>query len=58
MDVSSLDVFKAELVGALGSLVQWKVSLSTAEGVELEGLKGPFQPKLPYDSMRENKAKG
>lgn len=33
MDVPLLEVFKARLDGALGNLVQWKLSLPTA-GVE------------------------
>lgn len=58
VDASSPDVLKAGMDGTLGSLVQQKVSLSTAEAVELDGLKDPFQPKMPYDFMRGNKAKG
>ena len=34
----SLAVFKARLDGALSNLVKWKVSLTLAEGLELEDL--------------------
>ena len=33
-----LEVFKARLDGALSNLVQWKVSLSMAAGLELRDL--------------------
>ena len=38
MDVPSLAVFKAKLDGALSNLVQWKVSLPMAGGLELDNL--------------------
>ena len=34
----SLEGFKAKLDGALSNLVQWKVSLTTAGGMELDNL--------------------
>ena len=34
----SLEVSKARLDGALSNLVQWKVSLPVAGGLELDGL--------------------
>jgi len=47
----SLAVSKAMLDGALSSLVQWKVSLLMAGGLELDNLQGSFQHKPFYDSM-------
>jgi len=44
-------VFKARLDGAWSSLVQWKVSLPMAGGLELGDLKSPFQPQSFYDSV-------
>ena len=38
VDAPSLEVFKARLDGALSNLVWWKVSLSMAEGLELDDL--------------------
>ena len=49
LDVSSMEVLKARLDGAVSNLVYWEVSLPIAEGVELGDLKGPFQPKPSYD---------
>ena len=52
MNVSPLlEVFKARLDGASDNLVQWGMSLSIAGGLELDDLKGPFQPKSFCDSM-------
>lgn len=45
VDGPSLDVFKDRLDGVLSKLIQWKVSLTMAEGLELDDLCGPFQPK-------------
>ena len=45
----SLEVSKARLDGALSNLVQWKVSLPVAGGLELDDA---FQPKPFYDSMK------
>jgi len=42
----SLAVFKPRLDGAFSNLVQWKVSLPMAGGLELDG---PFQPKPLYN---------
>jgi len=50
VDAPSLEVFKARLDGALSNLVQWKVSLPMAGGLELDDPQGPFQPKAFYDS--------
>jgi len=47
----SLEVFEAGLDEALSSLVLWKMSLPMAGVVGLGIFKGPFQPKLCYDSM-------
>ncbi|GAB0178112.1 hypothetical protein GRJ2_000276500 [Grus japonensis] len=38
VDAPSLEVFKARLDGALGSLIWWKVSLPMARGLELDDL--------------------
>ena len=38
VDVSSLAMFKARLDGAWSNLVQWKLSLPAARGLELGGL--------------------
>jgi len=38
VDAPSLAVFKARLDGAWSNLVQWKVSLSMAGALELDGL--------------------
>ena len=40
-----LEAFKARLDGAFGNPVQRKVFLHIAGGLELDDLKGPFQPK-------------
>lgn len=48
VDASSLEVFKAKLDMALRNQVWWKVSLCIAEGLQLDGLKGAFQPKTLY----------
>jgi len=47
----TLEVFKARLDGSLSNLVYWEMSLPIAGGLELDDLKGPFQPKPFYDSM-------
>ena len=55
VDAPSLEVFKARLDGALGSLVYYQiwrlVALPVAGGLELDDPWGPFQPKPVYDSM-------
>ena len=38
VDAPSLEVFKARLDEALSNLVQWKVSLPVAGGLELDDL--------------------
>jgi len=43
--------FKARLDGAVSNLGWWKMSLLMAGRLETDGLQGPFQPKLFYDSM-------
>ena len=47
----SLEALKARLDGAVSNLVKSKMSLPIAEGLELDDLKGPFQPKPFYDSL-------
>jgi len=49
VDVSSQEAFKARQDGALSNLRD--VSLPTAGGLELNDLRGPFQPKPFYDSI-------
>lgn len=39
----SFEVVKARLDGAWSNLSWWEVSLSMAEGLELDDLQGPFQ---------------
>ena len=51
IDTCSLEALKPRLDGALGNLVWWELSLPTAGGLELDDLKGPFQPKPFYDFM-------
>lgn len=48
VDALSLEVFNAKLDMTLRNLVSWKVSLCMAEELELDGLKGAFQPKTLY----------
>jgi len=50
-DAPSLDTFKARLDGALSNLIQLKTSLLIAGELDWMTLKGPFLPKLFYDSM-------
>jgi len=47
-----LDAFKARLDVALGSLVQWLVTLHIAGGLKLDNHCGPFQTRPCYDSMK------
>ena len=49
VNAPSLEVFKARLDVALGSLVWWLVTLHIAEGLKLDD-HGPFQPRSFYDS--------
>lgn len=53
VDAPSVEVFKAGLDGALDSIIYWKVSLPVAGVLELDGLYGPFQPKLFYELFYE-----
>lgn len=50
-NASSLEIFKDQLDRTLSNLVQWKVYLSMATGLEPEDLSGLFQPKQFYDSV-------
>ena len=50
VDAPSLEAFKARLDVALGSLVQWLVTLHIAEGLKLDDHCGPFRPMPFYDS--------
>jgi len=43
--------FKARLDGALSNLIQLKMSLLTAGGLDYMTFKCCFQPKAFYDSM-------
>jgi len=56
VDAPSLETFQVRLDGALSNLIQLKMSLLTAGGLGEMTSKGPFQPKLFYDSekMRED----
>ena len=47
----SLETFKVRLNGTSSNLVQTEVSLPIAGELELDELKGPFQPKPFYDSV-------
>jgi len=51
VNAPSLAVFKARLDGVLRNLVNWKMSLFMAGGLEPDDLQGPFQPLPFYDSM-------
>ena len=51
VNAPSLDTFKVRLDGAQGNLIWLKMSLLMAGGLDQMTLKGPFQPKLFYDSM-------
>lgn len=42
MSVPSLELLKVPLDGNLGKLTWWELSLSTAGGLELDGLQDPF----------------
>ena len=50
MDAPSVEVLKARLDMALGSLVWWLVTLHIAGGLKLDDDYGPFQPRPFYDS--------
>jgi len=51
IDAPSLGTFKDRLVGALSNLIQLKMSVLTAGGLDFKVFKGPFQPKPFYDSV-------
>jgi len=51
VDAPSLEAFQTELDVALGSLVQWLVTLHIAGWLKLDDHCGPFQPRPFYDSM-------
>ena len=48
-DAPSLGTFQARLDGALSNLIQLKMSLLTAGGLDEVASKGPFQPNPFYD---------
>ena len=50
MDAPSLEVFKARLGVALGSLAWWLATLHIAGGLKLDDHSVPFQPRSFYDS--------
>ena len=50
MGAPSLEVLKARLGGAVGSLSRWGAT-SLQQGVGLGGLQGPFQPQPFCDSV-------
>jgi len=51
VEAPSLETFKVRLDRVLGNLIQLKMSLLTAGGLESMAFKGPFQPKPACDSM-------
>jgi len=51
VDAPSLETFKARLDGALRSLIQLKMSLLIAGGLDMMIFKGPFQSKPFCSSM-------
>lgn len=51
MDVAFLEVFKFSLDGTLSNLVQWKVSLPIAGGLELDDLQSLLWSSYPRHSM-------
>ena len=55
VNAPSLEVFKARLDVALGSLVYWLATLHIAGGLKLDGFGGPFQLRLFHDSMKSNR---
>jgi len=54
VNAPSLETFKVRLDGALSNLLQLKVSLLTAGGLDKMTFKGPFQPKAFYDSFYDS----
>jgi len=51
VDAPSLQTFKVRLDRALSNQIELKMSLLTAGGLDRMTSKGPFQPKLLYDSV-------
>jgi len=51
VNVPSLETFKVRLDGPLSNLIQLKMSLLIVVGLDYRTSKGPFQPKLFYDSI-------
>ena len=51
VDASSLETFKVRFDRALSNLIQLKMSLLMAGGLDEMALKGPFQPRAFCDSM-------
>jgi len=51
VDAPSLEVFKARLDVAVGSLVWWLATLPMLGDLKLDDHCGPFQPRPYYDSM-------
>jgi len=51
-DAPSLETFKARLDGDLSDLIELKMPLYIAEGLDWMASKGPFQPKPFYDFAR------
>lgn len=51
VNVPSLEMWKVKLDRALINLVFWQVPLSTAKGLKIDHLYGPFQSKLFYDNI-------
>jgi len=55
VDALSLETSEARLDGALSTLIQWKLSLLIAAGLDwmsCMSFKGPFQPKLFSGSIQ------
>jgi len=52
VNAPSLETLKPRLDGALSTLIQLKMSLLMAVGLDQMASKDPFQPKLFYDSMK------
>ena len=51
-DAPSLETSKPRLDGALSTLIELKMSLLAAEGLDWMASKGLFQPKPFCDSMK------
>jgi len=50
-DAPFLEALKIRHDEFLSSLIQWVATLPTAAGLELDKLRGPFQPKPFCDSI-------